>query len=869
MVEPEPTGQTPEPIKQVIGTVTQIDIDDQMRSAYLDYAMSVIVARALPDARDGLKPVHRRILYAMHDMGIRSNSAYKKSARIVGEVLGKYHPHGDAAVYESMARMVQDFSMRYMLVDGQGNFGSVDGDAPAAMRYTEARLHKMAEEMLDDIEKETVDFADNFDGSLHEPTVLPSRLPNLLLNGSSGIAVGMATNIPPHNLKELSAAIIYLINNYDTIDDIPIEYLMKFIPGPDFPTGGVIVGREGIDQAYGSGKGRIVLRGLAHIEEMTGTRHRIVITEIPYQVNKSSLIERIADLAREERIDAIADLRDESDRRGMSIVIELKRGAQPKKVLNQLYKFTPLQSTFGVQMLALVADKGGRGEPRLLPLKRALQLFIEHRQEVLTRRSQFELEKARARAHILEGLLIALANLDAVIQTIKESPDADVAKERLMKRFKLSELQAQAILDMQLRRLAALERQKIEDENKQIKEQISTLEDLLAHPKKILELIKEDMRELAEKYGDERRTHIAADASEDLSEADLVPDEAVLISITAMGYVKRVAASAYRSQGAGGRGVTGHVTKEEDEVLTLIPARSLDTMLFFSDRGKVYAEKVYQIPDADRTTKGIPLVNVLSLDPGEIITAAVAVPDFDVGEGSRTPYITLATRNGRIKRMALSELASVRPSGIIAISLEEGDDGIVDKLGWARLTSGKNDIILVTEEGQALRFCEDEVRPMGRAAGGVAGIRLSGKDRVASMDVVEPGGELVLVTAEGYGKRTPLSEYPVKGRATGGVQTIDKNALDKVGVITAARVVQAADDLTLISANGIVLRMKVSDVKQTGRATRGVRMMEVKEGDKAASLARIAAADLKRVGATTENGKVPPQPGQQFELPLE
>ena len=869
MVEPEPTGQTPEPIKQVIGTVTQIDIDDQMRSAYLDYAMSVIVARALPDARDGLKPVHRRILYAMHDMGIRSNSAYKKSARIVGEVLGKYHPHGDAAVYESMARMVQDFSMRYMLVDGQGNFGSVDGDAPAAMRYTEARLHPMAEEMLDDIEKETVDFADNFDGSLHEPTVLPSRLPNLLLNGSSGIAVGMATNIPPHNLKELSAAIIYLINNYDTIDDIPIEYLMKFIPGPDFPTGGVIVGREGIDQAYGSGKGRIVLRGLAHIEEMTGTRHRIVITEIPYQVNKSSLIERIADLAREERIDAIADLRDESDRRGMSIVIELKRGAQPKKVLNQLYKFTPLQSTFGVQMLALVADKGGRGEPRLLPLKRALQLFIEHRQEVLTRRSQFELEKARARAHILEGLLIALANLDAVIQTIKESPDADVAKERLMKRFKLSELQAQAILDMQLRRLAALERQKIEDENKQIKEQISTLEDLLAHPKKILELIKEDMRELAEKYGDERRTHIAADASEDLSEADLVPDEAVLISITAMGYVKRVAASAYRSQGAGGRGVTGHVTKEEDEVLTLIPARSLDTMLFFSDRGKVYAEKVYQIPDADRTTKGIPLVNVLSLDPGEIITAAVAVPDFDVGEGSRTPYITLATRNGRIKRMALSELASVRPSGIIAISLEEGDDGIVDKLGWARLTSGKNDIILVTEEGQALRFCEDEVRPMGRAAGGVAGIRLSGKDRVASMDVVEPGGELVLVTAEGYGKRTPLSEYPVKGRATGGVQTIDKNALDKVGVITAARVVQAADDLTLISANGIVLRMKVSDVKQTGRATRGVRMMEVKEGDKAASLARIAAADLKRVGATTENGKVPPQPGQQFELPLE
>ncbi len=860
-MENETPGPALEPVKQIIGTVEQVDINDQMRAAYLDYAMSVIVARALPDARDGLKPVHRRILYAMHDMGMRSNAAFKKSARIVGEVLGKYHPHGDSAVYEAMARMAQDFSMRYLLVDGQGNFGSVDGDAPAAMRYTEARLHKMAEEILADIEKETVDFADNFDASLKEPTVLPSRLPNLLLNGSSGIAVGMATNIPPHNLKELSAAIIYLINNYDTIDDIPIEFLMKFIPGPDFPTGGVIVGKEGIDQAYGSGKGRLVLRGLAHIEEMSGNRHRIVITEIPYQVNKSSLIERIADLARNGRIDAISDLRDESDRRGMSIVIELKRSAQPKKVLNQLYKYTPLQSTFGVQMLALVD-----GEPRLLPLKRALQLFIEHRQQVITRRTQFELEKARNRAHILAGLLIALANLDAVIQTIKESPDADTAKERLIKRFKLSEAQAQAILDMQLRRLAALERQKIEDEYKQIKEQIAHLEDLLAHPKKILALIKEDMRELAEKYGDERRTHIAPDASEDLSDEDLVPDEAVLISITAMGYVKRVAATAYRSQGVGGRGVTGHATKEEDEVLTLIPARSLDTMLFFSDRGKVYSEKVYQIPDADRTTKGIPLVNVLSLDPGEIVTAAVAVPNFELSEN-----ITLATRNGRMKRMALSELAAVRPSGIIAINLEEGDE-----LGWARLTSGKNDVILITEQGQALRFSEDEVRLMGRAAAGVTGIKLKGKDKVTSMDVVEPGGELLLVTVEGYGKRTPLSEYPTKGRATGGIQTIDKKALGKVGIITAARVVQPADDLTLISANGIVLRMKVKDVRQTGRATRGVHMMDIKAGDKVASLARIAVADLKRVGAAIENGKVPPEAGQQlqaaaygqFELPL-
>ncbi len=853
MVEPESTNLAPEPVKQIIGTVQMADIDETMRTAYLDYAMSVIVARALPDARDGLKPVHRRILYAMEDMGIRSNSPYKKSARIVGEVLGKYHPHGDAAVYESMARMAQDFSMRYLLVDGQGNFGSVDGDAPAAMRYTEARLHKMAEEMLADLDKDTVDFTDNFDGSLKEPTVLPARLPNLLLNGSSGIAVGMATNIPPHNLKEIASAVIYLINNYDTIDEIPVEFLMKFVPGPDFPTGGIIVGTEGIEAAYGSGKGRIVLRGKAHIEEMSGNRHRIVITEIPYQVNKAALIERIADLVREEKIDAISDLRDESDRRGMSIVIELKRGSQPRKVLNQLYKYTPLQTTFGVQMLALVD-----GEPRLLPLKKALQIFIEHRQTVLTRRSQFELEKAKARAHILEGLRIALNNLDAVIQTIRESPDAEVAKERLMKRFKLSELQAQAILDMQLRRLAALERQKIEDEYKQVTAQIAHLEDLLAHPKKILALIQDDMRELAEKYGDERRTHIAAEAVENLSEADLVPDEAVLISLTSRGYVKRVAAASFRAQGRGAKGVTGHATKEEDEVLTLIPARSLDTMLFFSDRGKVYSEKVYQIPDADRAAKGIPLVNVLSLEPGEVVTAAVSVPDFEAAE-----YITLATRNGRVKRMALSELASVRPSGIIAITLEEGDE-----LGWARLTRGNDEIILVTEQGQALRFAEDEVRPMGRSAGGVTGIRLAEGDKVASMEVVEPGGSLVLVTEQGYGKRTPLSEYPAKGRATGGVQTMAKDAAGKVGVISAARVVQEADDLTLISANGLVLRMKVKDVKVMGRATRGVQLMEVREGDRVASIARLAAAELKKAGADL-NGAPPLPPGAQYELPLQ
>ncbi len=817
-----------------IGAVQQVDIDQQMRSAYLDYAMSVIVARALPDARDGLKPVHRRILYAMHDMGIRTNSAYKKSARIVGEVLGKYHPHGDAAVYEAMARLAQDFSMRYLLVDGQGNFGSIDGDAPAAMRYTEARLGKMAEELLADIERDTVNFVDNFDGSLQEPNVLPSRLPNLLLNGSAGIAVGMATNIPPHNLRELTAAINFLIDNYDRLEDIPVEDLIQRVPGPDFPTGGIIVGGEGISQAYSTGKGRIVLRGMAQIEEMGTNRHRIVITEIPYQLNKTSLIERIADLARSGKLDDISDLRDESDRRGMSIVIELKRGAQPKKVLNQLYKYTPLQSTFGVQMLALVNN-----EPRLISLKKALELFIEHRIVVIRRRSEFELKKARERAHILAGLLIALQNLDEVISTIRNSPDADVAKERLMSRFALSERQAQAILDMQLRRLAALERQKIEDEQKQVLERIAYLEDLLANPKKILDVIREDINDLNEKYGDERRTRIASEAKEQFQEEDLVQDAAVLISITQLGYVKRVASAVFRAQSRGGRGVTGHTTKEEDEVLMMVPARTLNSVLFFSNRGKVYSEKAYQIPDAERTGKGISIMNILALEAGETITAAVAVPKFD---GQH--FCTMATRNGRIKRIPLSDFASVRPSGLIAINLDTGDE-----LGWARLTRGSDDVILVTEQGQALRFSEHEVRPMGRGAAGVTAIKLTKGDRVTSMEVVEEGGDLLVITTQGYGKRTPLDEYQTKGRANKGVRTIDQKALKKIGPIISARVVQEADELTIISANGVVLRMKVSQVSQTGRTTRGVMLMQPQPGDAVSSMARAADAEIHQAEA--------------------
>ena len=825
-----------------LDNIQRVDINTEMRSAYLDYAMSVIVARALPDARDGLKPVHRRILFAMYDLGIRANTAHKKSARIVGEVLGKYHPHGDVAVYETMARLTQDFAMRYPLIDGQGNFGSIHGDSPAAMRYTEARLGRMAEELLADLDQNTVDFADNFDASLQEPQVLPARLPNLLLNGSAGIAVGMATNIPPHNLRELAAALHYIIDHYDTLDDITGEDLLDFVPGPDFPTGGIIVGNEGIRQMYSSGRGQMMMRGRANIEEMSNGRYRIIVTEVPYQTNVTTLIERIAELVRGGRLTDISDLRDESDRRGLGIVIELKRGAQPKKVLNQLYKYTPLQSTFGAHLLALV-----NGEPRVLSLKRALQIYIEHRRDVIIRRTQFQLDKARARAHILDGLLIALANLDAVIKTIRESPNADEAKERLMARFSLSDLQAQAILDMQLRRLAALERQKIEDEHRQIMERIGFLEDLLATPAKILGLIKNDLTELTDKYGDERRTLIVVGARGDLNEEDLIKDESVLVSLTQRGYIKRVAAHTYRAQGRGGRGVMGHTTKEEDEILILLPARSLQTILFFSNKGKVYSEKAYNIPDASRTAIGVSIFNVLAMEVGETITAAVAVPDF-----GQTDYCTMMTRKGTIKRVDLSHFESVRPSGLIAMGLNEGDE-----LGWARLTHGNNDIMVVTEQGLALRFSEKQVRSMGRAATGVTGIKLKRGDRVTSMEVVEPGGDLLIITTKGYGKRTPLDEYTARSRATQGVQTIDLNAIHIVGTIVAARVVQAADHLTLISTGGVIIRTTVGEISQAGRATRGVRLMNLGNGDSVAAVARIAEADLQMLEAAEIEVSIP------------
>jgi len=803
-----------------IGTVQPVDIEQEMRSAYLDYAMSVIVSRALPDARDGLKPVQRRILYAMHDMGLRPDTPYKKSARIVGEVLGKYHPHGDSAVYDAMARMAQDFSLRYPLVDGQGNFGSIDGDSPAAMRYTEARLNRIALELLLDIDKDTVDWGDNFDGTLQEPAVLPAALPNLLVNGSSGIAVGMATNIPPHNLGEVCDALGYLIERWDDLDGVTVDDLLEYVEGPDFPTGGIIVGREEIAHAYATGRGRLTVRAMTHIEEISGGRSRIVVTELPYQTNKSSLLERIAELARSDRIDGISDLRDESDRHGMSIVIELKRGTQPETTLNQLFKYTPLQSTFGVQILALVD-----GEPRLLTLKRALQLFIEHRQEVVTRRSEYELEKARQRAHILEGLKIALDHLDAVIKTIRESPDVDAARERLIKRFELSEVQAQAILDMQLRRLAALERQKIEDEYLALIQRIAFLEDLLASPRKILYLIKDELEGVKSTYADGRRTRLVEEDA-GLTVEDLVAAEDVLVTLTERGYIKCVPAGAYRTRG--GRGVKG-AARDEDTVTRMFLARTLDTILFFSDRGKVYPEKVYQIPKMDRASKGVLLNTILSLATGERITSAVAISDFEQ-EGS----LVMFTYQGKVKRVALSELSAARRSGLIAIGLSRGD-----RLGWVDLMNGDEDLIVVTQQGQALRFGGDAVRLMGRSAAGVNAIKLAADDRVCSAGVVtDAESELLVVTTKGYGKRTALSEFATKGRYGQGVRCLSGTS-EQTGVISTARVVRSGDEITLISTGGMVLRISVDDIPQMGRATRGSKVMELKKGDEIRSVTVI------------------------------
>ncbi len=811
-----------------IGTVNSIDINQEMRSSYLDYAMSVIVARALPDARDGLKPVHRRILYAMYDMGLRPNSPHRKSARIVGEVLGKYHPHGDSSVYDAMVRMAQDFSMRYMLVDGQGNFGSVDGDSPAAMRYTEARLAHISMELLEDLDKDTVDFSSNFDESLDEPDLLPARLPNLLLNGSSGIAVGMATNIPPHNLGELCDAISYLIDRQDDVDDVTLDDLMEFVKGPDFPTGGEVIGNEGIRNAYATGRGRVVMRGVANIEP--NPRHpdrmQINITELPYQVNKAMLVERIAELVNKGIIDDISDLRDSSDRTGTSVVVELKRHTQPRKVLNQLFKYTALQSTFGVQLLALV-DK----QPRLLSLKRALQIHIDHRVDVITRRTRFELDKAERRQHILAGLLIAIGNLDEVIRTIREAADADDARSQLMARFGLTEIQATAILDMQLRRLAALERQKIEDEYREVTEQIAYLQGLLEDRGKILGLIKEDLAMLKEKYGDQRRTQILPGANGDFDIEDLIKDEDVFVSVTRRGYIKRTPVSVYRRQSRGGKGLIGMTTRDEDELEHFFVAGTLNTILFFSDLGKIYATKAYEIPELDRTAKGVSLMNILPLSQDENITVALPVHDFNDGK-----YLIMITRKGRIKRVELGVFANVRPSGLIALNLEPGDS-----LRWVKMTKGNEDIILISQQAKGIRFNEEDVRPMGRTAAGVNAMRLDSWDRLAGADVVTPDGDLLVITEKGYGKRTPLDEYRRQGRYGQGVRAMSITP-ERTGSIIAARVVSPKDEVTLISSGGILLRMSGSHISRQGRASQGVRVMDLRDGDTVASVAVISEA---------------------------
>ncbi len=893
-------------LNPAFGLIRNIDIDREMRNAYLDYAMSVIVARALPDSRDGLKPVQRRILYVMDSTGARASAPYRKSARVVGDVLGKYHPHGDGSVYDAMVRLAQDFSLRYPLVDGQGNFGSVDGDPPAAMRYTEVRMSRIAEELMADLDKDTVDWQDNYDGTTQEPKVIPSALPNLLLNGASGIAVGMATNIPPHNLTELCNAVIYLIDKYLEAQsqqlvplhkeaplpeiDVTVEDLTQIVTGPDFPTGGIVIGREGIQQAYGTGRGRIVMRGVATIEDMKGSRSdrsQIIITELPYQVNKALLVERIAELVRDERISEISDLRDESDRNGMRVVIELKRNAQPHRVLNRLYKFTALQTTFGVQCLALVDN-----QPRLLSLKRALVIFIEHRREVIRRRTEFELRKAKARAHILEGLRIALQHLDEVIRIIRGAASAEAAKGELMSRLALSEIQSQAILDMQLRRLAALERQRIEDEYQEIRNQILYFEDLLGHPEKVLQVIKDDTIRLRDKYGDKRRTRIAHDERESFEDEELIPDKNVLISLTQRGYIKQTLTDAYRAQGRGGRGANGMSTKGEDEVMFLLAARTHDTVLFFSNKGKVYALKSYQIPEGDRTAKGTFLTNLIALSEGERITSALRVPraimaaaaewsdedevavengneavvdehEVESEEGTEAtesselatqrpaaharPTIAMCTIKGKIKRVNLSAFANIRASGLICMTLAEGDE-----LTYARLTEGNGELIIVTAQGQALRFNEHLVRLMGRSAGGVRAMRMKHEgDYIAGMEAIEPNGYLFTVTEKGYGKCTDLREYTAKGRGGSGMRTM-AGELDQTGLLVAARVLQETDQITVISANGTALRAAVADLAKTGRATRGSRVISLRGNDTVASVARIVDVEAAMPVTTSE-----------------
>jgi DNA gyrase subunit A len=835
-----------------IGIVKQVSVDEEMRNSYLDYAMSVIIARALPDVRDGLKPSQRRILVAMHDLNLTPGRPYRKCAKIAGDTSGNYHPHGEAVIYPTLVRLAQTFNMRYPLVDGQGNFGSVDGDPPAAMRYTESRMTAMAVEMLSDIDKDTVDWIANYDGTRNEPTVLPGRFPNLICNGSTGIAVGMATNIPPHNLTEVVGALLVLIDNPEaSVDD-----LLKHVTGPDFPTGGILITKEkdpktglvidNLKTAYGTGHGRVLIRAKAAIEERRAGFYQIVVTELPYQVNKATLQEKIAELVRDKRLEGISDMRDESDRQGMRLVIELKREASPRTVLNHLYKHTSMQTSFGINMLALVVEKDEDGkalppQPRVLTLKRMLAYFLEYRHEVLTRRTRFELQKAQARAHILEGLKIALDNLDAVIATIRESASAEAAFQTLQTRFTLSEIQSRAILDMQLRRLAALERQQIIDEYNEILKTIEYLEDLLANPRKILLLVRDELLDLKKRFGDARRTEVASIVGGDLSEEDLVPNDEVLVTISSRGYVKRLRSDTYRVQIRGGKGVRGVALREEDALRHLVVANARDNLLFFTNRGKVYQAKAYQIPEFERTAKGIPLINVIDLDPKETVTAVLAAPDFE-----NSDCLVMVTRQGEIKKTSLHDFETVRRNGLKAMDIEPNDE-----LCWVKHSETGQDVILVSEQGKALRFPLDSMRTSQRASGGMRGLRLMDKDKIAGMDIVQPEANLLVVTEHGFGKYTPLKDYRPHGRGTMGISTL--NVTKKTGRVASVRVIRGDEELMLISASGIVIRTSLDSIIPRGRRTQGVTVMNLKENDRVACIEVLET----RVGGSSNEAAAP------------
>ena len=799
------------------GRLKPRDIEEELKTSFISYAMSVITSRALPDVRDGLKPVHRRILYSMVELGVTPDKPYRKSARIVGDVLGKYHPHGDSAVYDAMVRLAQPFNTRYMLVEGQGNFGSVDGDGAAAMRYTEARLSKLSMEMVRDLDKETVDFYPNFDETLMQPDVLPSRFPNLLVNGSAGIAVGMATNIPPHNLGEVVDAVVCMLDNPEcTVDD-----LMQYIKGPDFPTGGVILGKRGIYDAYHEGRGKIITRAKSEIEEMHNGRQRIVVTEIPYQVNKARLIEKIAEMVHDKRLEGISDIRDESDRSGMRIVIELKRDVNANVVLNYLYRHTQMQETFGAIMIALVD-----GTPKVLSLRQIIHHYIEHQESVITRRTQYDLDKALARSHILEGLLIALDNIDEVIALIRASADGNVARNGLMERFGLTEKQAQAILDMRLQRLTGLERERLEAEYAELEKQIAYYQAVLADEQLVRGIVKDEILEIKRKYADERRTEISALEGE-IDMLDLVQEEDMVITMTHFGYVKRVSMSAYRAQKRGGKGVSAATTREEDYVEQMFVTSTHDQIMFFTNRGRVYQMWCYEIPEAGRAAKGTAIVNLLQLDGGEKVTAMVDVPEEKL-QGS---YLIMATRQGTIKRTELSEFVNLRKSGLIAIVLREDDDLI-----GVALTDGRREVLLGTRDGMSIRFAETDLRPIGRNAVGVRGIELAEGDRVVAMSIVEEDTDVLAITENGYGKRTAIEEYRLQSRAGKGIKAM--NLTDKTGGLAGQLLVRSDEDILIITDDGTIIRTPVDSVPLHGRATQGVRLMRVAEGSRIMSIER-------------------------------